>query len=231
MRCHDRALLVVDEPIRQTQPPLWQLAIELTTTDGAISEPWGRDRARMEALLAELYLVGERPARRDVRAFMRLRWAVQSQYFQDAILGAWSRRLSRPLHTPRSITAERGWPWAYPFLHLEAIVQEHRLEPIGPRLLRVLTVAAGAYLGSAEDAPGSDESLEAERALQSAAQALRVWGWTRDRDPDWTWSARVFALPRQRFNIATRRGRADHGDWLARPRRHDEAEFPAEERG
>ncbi len=100
--------------------------------------PNGRDLARVEALLAELYALGERPARTTVASFMEERWPEQSPTWRHRILELWVKRLRSPHHVPRSVSCDFAYPWAYPFVVPELLAKRNNVAEPGVRLQRVL---------------------------------------------------------------------------------------------
>lgn len=208
---------------------LWQLALVEKRPYGTMAEPWGQDTGRYEALFIELYAAGERPTLGQLREFVSSRLATPRGSYERAVGELWARRLRKPFSEPRSIRALGQWPTIYPFAVLEGITDTHGLEPIGPRLLRVLKLTARTYLALAEASPGTHSTLDAERALRAAEIALTVWGSTRDRCDDSWWAAAAFGLPPRTvatFSYATRRGRADREAWVERSCVACEAAFP-----
>ena len=90
----------------------------------------------------------------------------------------------------------------------------------GHDLVRLVAAAADHYATQVEQAPGSVQAQEADRALRATLQYLRLWGATRDRAEDASWPARVIGVPRGRsFAHWTRSGRAAYREYIEQVRR------------
>lgn len=113
---------------------LWQAVIEFIVTCGVTSEPWGRDKSRIEELFAQLYLLGERPSPDDLQAYMRERWPQQRSPWQNEIIKLWRKRLKNPTHQPASVRKATGW--SHLFTIPEMLVEKHGLTPIGRQTRR-----------------------------------------------------------------------------------------------
>lgn len=197
---------------------LWQRAIQWLgqgdrgrSGDGLINVSmlhW-LDEPKIVSVLTELYYVGERPSAAQVDRFIAGMWP-GADSTRKRIVSFWRRILKNPQHRFVCIR-ERGWSWRYPFLVLEKLAQEDGLPPIGDLLRTQLTAAADTYVAALGDDPGSDGTLRAARDLAAAAQALTVWGATRDVHPDAGGWHNPFALrhdPGRQFAWQTNAGRA-----------------------
>jgi hypothetical protein len=180
--------------------------MEIIHTSGVTAEPWGRDRVRVEALLAELYRLGERPTRSELARFLDEQYGTKGGVFRKTILDLWSKRLRRPHGRWRG-----GNGWRYPFIFADEYVTEHGLQSVATRLANVVAAAAAELAGAIDKAPASEEACAAADELRAAAHALEIWHLIQDRPGDEWLGPGVIPGPRpraQRQSIATRRGRA-----------------------
>jgi hypothetical protein len=206
---------------------LWQAVLEFLRHAGVTSEPWGRDRGRVEELFAELYVLGERPSADDVRAYLLGRGVRDGRWLRETVR-LWRARLRQPTRQHRG---EGGW--AYPFAMAEHLVAEHGLRSIDDRLSDALVAAASAYLEAAAVEPGGDRADQLRALFLVTAQAVDWRALSRDRYDDIGWP-RIMQRRRgpDRFvEMYTRAGRARERARLQRwEQERDEAEAAWRER-
>jgi hypothetical protein len=200
-------------------PPeaLWQHYFALIRDFGVTAEPWGRDAARVKALLAELYRLGERPTRREVAEYLNRRFGAEPTHHREVVLELWSQRLRKPHARWRRERGHGDSDWKYPFVFAHTFVEQHGLESVARRLGRQAAVAASAYADVIEDGAGTDEADAASQELRAATHALTIWGLVLDRAKD-DWYG-VGPVPRpatrsERRNLLTKRGQRLHREWL-----------------
>lgn len=204
---------------------LWQEAIAFLGGFLQAREPLDRDRGPVEELLAELYLLGERPSADELRSYVQSLRPRPPREWEDAVIELWKRRLKKPAFHPPSTNSDRGW--AYPFGVPESCAADHGLTPIPERLASAISDAALAYVEQMERQPESQEALDAAGVFELTARAVRLYALSRDRVDDRGFPS-VTKRPRGRDNLYeqwTRVGRARAEARLAESiRRRDEEE-------
>jgi hypothetical protein len=201
---------------------LWQATIGFLRTAGVTSEPWGRDRGRVEELLAELYLLGERPSVEEVRVYLDS-LGIAAGHWGREIVRLWRKRVRRP-----GVRLKGRGGWVYPFAIPDGLVEEHGLRSVDERLLDALAAASTDYLRLAEAEPGSPRVDEARALLHLTAQAVDWRGLSRDRAHDHGWpSVTLWRRGPDTFaEYHTRAGEARRREREERLRREYEAAFP-----
>jgi hypothetical protein len=212
---------------------LWRLVVARACDHVLLHELWrgGRDRGQTEALLLELYALGERPDAHEFRRYLAAAdRGKRGDEWQREFAALWSKRLRSPHRHPGSLRSSDGYPWDYPFCLPETVAEENGLLPLGQRLVDVLTAAAEEYESRARSSPGSPETERAEYAVRAALHNLRMWGHTRDRVEDASWPAtalRAFARrSAPRPQSYTKSGKARYEAWLEVAQRRWEKEQP-----
>jgi hypothetical protein len=157
---------------------LWQVTLDFLRRHPSAADPNGVDRGRIDDLLVELYVLGERPTVADVRAYFDATGLAESRRAARMVT-VWTERLARPTRRHR---AAQGW--LYPFAVPEQLASEHGLEPVAPRLARALAAAAADHLAHAEVEPAGDAARNADRLFTITSNAVRLYALSRDRVED-----------------------------------------------
>ena len=161
------------------EPPLWKPVLNWLASAYLTSEPWIRDRARVDAVLWELYALGERPAVPELRRY--LDELGESDGWAREVADRWRRRVRNPRWRPRRRDRE-GEPWVRPFYVVDRVVREHGLRSIPDRLADALTTAALDYMRVGEADPGAVRgSVEAD-VFALTTEAVYAWALTREPD-------------------------------------------------
>jgi hypothetical protein len=192
------------------EPPLWQLVLDWLRDDNPLaSEPWIRDRARIDETLAELYLLGERPPVAEVGSFLRETGA-EDAWARD-VSDRWRKRLANPSWRPREL-ARSGAAWVLPFYASDRVTREHGLRSVPERLAASLESAALDYMRKAAADPASAGASAEAQVFALTARAVRLWALSRDSVSDVGWpSVMSHGLSRRDKNLVrhlTNAGRA-----------------------
>ena len=163
-------------------PPaeLWRAVLELLCGHPLTAEPWGRDQARVDETLAELFLLGERPSVDSMRVAITELGA--SHGWTKEVAARWRKRLARPGWEPRALA--RGGGWVRPFYIPELVVHELGLRPIPDRLADALDTAARAYMTRSAADPASAGTSDEATIFALSAGAVRLWSLLQDAVED-----------------------------------------------
>lgn len=188
------------------EPSLWRLAIDYLRSHPSTSHPTGVDRRRVEQILAELYVLGERPTVDDVRAYFDEQGVGATGWSKD-LVRVWRDRLKNPTRRHRGRSG-----WLYPFNVFDYLVTEHGLRSVDARIVEALAAAAADYLDRAERDPAAPETRRAEELFVVTQGAVRLRAMAHDRATDDTdWPSIVTRYKTWYDNVsgyATRAGRA-----------------------
>jgi hypothetical protein len=199
------------------KPPveLWRVALEYLREHPSTSEPNGRDRALVDALLVELYILGERPLICEVRRALADLGTGES--WSSAVIVRWRKRLEGPTWRPRELMRNGGW--VRPFVVLESLVAKHGLRPIPERLVDALLVAAADYVRCAEADPTAAATSQEAALYALTAGAVRLWALSRDAVDGLSWPSVLACGLHGNDNLVrnlTNAGRAREGERLKR---------------
>jgi hypothetical protein len=175
---------------------LWQAALSWLLERPAITRsPWLGDRARVEEVLIELYLLGERPTPEETRVYAESLGA--SSAWAREVAKLWRQRLKDPMRQPKEL--RRSTQWRHTFLVPEEAAAEHGLTPVGERLVEALRAAAADFLEQAERDPGAKSTALAWELVEALSSALRIWAETRDAVEDVSWPSSIPSRRRARI--------------------------------
>ncbi len=110
---------------------LWKPVLAKLSEHPLMRELWPRDRPRLDETLLELFVLGERPSVREVRAFLAEIGA--SEVLRREVGVRWRKRLKNPGWRPRELIRS-GSGWATPFYLPDLVVRENALRDISDRL-------------------------------------------------------------------------------------------------
>jgi hypothetical protein len=210
--------------VSEARPELWRLALQFLQRAGLTREPWGRDQALVDDLLAELYVLGERPSVDDVRLALEEMGAGGT--WAKVIAARWSKRVARPTWRPRAV-AQLGAGWDGPFYVLDELVREHELRSISERLGDALHLSALDYMRRAATDPAAHETRDAAALFALSAGAVRLWALSQEAVKGMSWpSVLSCALSRRDSLLSqwTNAGRALERERLERWRARQEAD-------
>lgn len=195
---------------------LWKPVLAKLSEHPLMRELWPRDRPRLDETLLELFVLGERPSVREVRAFLADIGA--SEVLRREVGVRWRKRLKNPGWRPRELIRS-GSGWATPFYLPDLVVRENALRDISDRLGQAVAVAARDYMRrSASDPSSVGTSVEAT-VFGLTAGAVRLWSLSQDSVEDIGWPSILSRSLTPSDNLArhwTNSGRAREQERLDR---------------
>lgn len=195
---------------------LWKPVLAKLSEHPLMRELWPRDRPRLDETLLELFVLGERPSVREVRAFLVEIGA--SDVLRREVGVRWRKRLKSPGWRPRELVRS-GSGWATPFYLPDLVVRENALRDVSDRLAQAIAVAAGEYMQrSASDPSSVGTSVEAT-VFELTAAAVRLWSLSQDSVEDIGWPSILSRSLTPSDNVArhwTNSGRAREQERLDR---------------
>ena len=195
---------------------LWKPVLAKLSEHPLMRELWPRDRPRLDETLLELFVLGERPSVREVRAFLVEIGA--SDVLRREVGVRWRKRLKSPGWRPRELVRS-GSGWATPFYLPDLVVRENALRDVSDRLAQAIAVAAGEYMQrSASDPSSVGTSVEAT-VFELTAAAVRLWSLSQDSVEDIGWPSILSRSLTPSDNVArhwTNSGRAREDRLLRR---------------
>ncbi len=163
---------------------LWKPVLAKLSEHPLTRELWPRDRPRLDETLLELFVLGERPAVSEVRAFLAGIGA--SEVLAREVAVRWRKRLKNPAWRPRELIRS-GPGWVTPFYLPDLVVCENALRDISDRLGQAIAVAASDYMQRSTSDPSSvGTSIEAA-VFGLTAAAVRLWSLSQDSVEDIGW--------------------------------------------
>jgi hypothetical protein len=216
--------------VSEARPELWRVALLFLQRGGLTSEPWGRDQARVDDLLAELYVLGERPSVDEMRSALAEFGA--GGLWAKTITARWAKRVARPTWRPRAL-AHLGTGWVRPFCIPEQLVNDHGLRSVSERLVDALDASASDYMRHAATDPATQQTQDAAALFGLNAGAVRLWALSQDAVEGMSWPSVLSCALGRRDNLFgqwTNAGRALERERLDRWRaEQDEARLRDED--